>query len=250
METCFSQKSHSYHQCKMLHQLHSSFYKHTGKLGWSSTWLRFSQFEPEIMLDGMHGYFMVWYCVWYEHCNDLFNIRNLVSSFPANICWSWRRLQHVFSATILRLPRRLEDVLQRRFEDVLKTSWKTKNCYAEDVLKTSWRHVLKTSWRHVLKTSWRHILKTSWRHYGEKQNTYWGSNKSKYVSNKTIFHKFISGNSKANPKCINYNPIISPFLLFWDSRSISILRIKISDDCFGVVKSAEFKLEIAEKVRQ
>ena len=89
-----------------------------------------------------------------------------LSMIPANICWSWRRLQHVFSVTILRLPRRLEDVL--------KTSWKTKNCYAEDVLKMSWRHVLKTSWRHVLKMSWRHVLKTSWRHYGDKQNTYWG----------------------------------------------------------------------------
>ena len=41
-------------------------------------------------------------------------------------------LEGVFSVTILRLPRRLEDILQ----DVLKTSWKTKNCYAEDVLKT------------------------------------------------------------------------------------------------------------------
>ena len=50
--------------------------------------------------------------------------------------------------------RRLEDVLQirleevlktpwwhlaKRLEDVLKTSWKTKNCYSEDVLKTSHR---------------------------------------------------------------------------------------------------------------
>ena len=70
--------------------------------------------------------------------------------------------------------RRLEDVLQSRFEDVLKTSSKTswrhlqdvfkKNCYAEDVLKASWRHVLKTSWRHVMKTSCRHVLKMSWRH--------------------------------------------------------------------------------------
>ena len=90
---------------------------------------------------------------------------------------SWRRLQHVFSVTIFRLPRRLEDILQIRLEDVLKTSrktsWKSKNCYAEDVLKTSWRHVLKTSWRHVLKTSWRHILKTSSRRLGGKQNFYW-----------------------------------------------------------------------------
>ena len=83
---------------------------------------------------------------------------------------SWRRRQHVFSVTILRLARRLEDVMNtswrrlaktfwRRLEDllqdVLKTSWKTKNCYAEDVLKTSWRHVLKTSWRCLEDMSWR-----------------------------------------------------------------------------------------------
>ena len=45
--------------------------------------------------------------------------------------------------------------LARCLEDVMKTSWKTKNCYAEDILKTSWRNVFKTSWRPVLKTSWR-----------------------------------------------------------------------------------------------
>ena len=88
---------------------------------------------------------------------------------------SWRLLQHVFSVTILRLPRRLEDILQ----DILKTSWKTKNCYAENVLKMSWGHVLKTSWRHA--------LKTSWRHYGYKQNTYWGltnlTNLNVYLTN-------------------------------------------------------------------
>ena len=86
----------------------------------------------------------------------------------------WRRLQHVFSVTVLRLPRRLEDVL--------KTTWKTKKCYdedvlktcLEDVLKTCLEDVLKTSWKHVFKMFWRHILKTSWRHYGEKQNTYCG----------------------------------------------------------------------------
>ena len=60
-----------------------SLYKHMGKLGWSSKCLRISQFEPEIMLDGMLNFkthFMVWYRVWYEHCNGLCNIRNLVSS--------------------------------------------------------------------------------------------------------------------------------------------------------------------------
>ena len=97
---------------------------------------------------------------------------------PANLCWSSRRLQHVFSVTISLLPRRLEDVLKTSS----KTSWKTINCYAEDFFKTSSRHVLKTFWRHILKMSWRHILKTSWRHVlktslrrpGNKQNVYWG----------------------------------------------------------------------------
>ena len=88
---------------------------------------------------------------------------------------SWRCLQHVFSVTILRLARRLE--YGRRFpdlsQDVLKTSWKTKNCYAKDVLKTSWRDVLKTTWRHILKKSWRHILKMSSRRFGGKENVYW-----------------------------------------------------------------------------
>ena len=65
---------------------------------------------------------------------------------------SWRHIQYVFSTIILRLPRRLEEVL--------KTSCKTKNCYTEDVLKTSWRYVLKTSWRPVSKMPWRHVLKT------------------------------------------------------------------------------------------
>ena len=44
-------------------------------------------------------------------------------------------LQHIFSVTILGLPRRLEDVLktfsrplERHLKDVFKTSWKTKNC--------------------------------------------------------------------------------------------------------------------------
>ena len=31
-----------------------------------------------------------------------------------------------------------------------------------------------------------------------------GFNKPKSVSNKSVFHKPISDNSKANPKCINY----------------------------------------------
>ena len=57
-------------------------------------------------------------------------------------------LEDVFSVKIFRLQRRFQDVLQRvlqellktslrHFQDVLKTSWKKKKCYAEDVLKPS-----------------------------------------------------------------------------------------------------------------
>ena len=112
---------------------------------------------------------------------------------PANIFWSSTRLQdmssgrlqHVFSITILRLPRHLEDVLKdekllrwRRLEDVLKTC-------LEDVLKTCLEDVLKTLWRQA-----KYLLGIS------------VSNKSKCVSNKSIFNKSTFDNSKVNPKCI------------------------------------------------
>ena len=80
-------------------------------------------------------------------------------AIPTNICWSSTRLQPVFNITMFRLPRRLEDISK----DVLKTSWKTKNCYAEEVLKTSLEDVLKTCLKEVLKTYLEDVLKTSWR---------------------------------------------------------------------------------------
>ena len=128
----------------------------------------------------------------------------IFETIPANFCCSWGRLQHVFSVAILRLLRRLEDVLKTScktsfLEDVFKTSWR-------HVLKTSWRYVLKMCWRHDLKMSWRHVLKTSWRHYGGKPKYLLRisvSSKSKCVSSKSTFHKSIYDNSKTNPKCIN-----------------------------------------------
>ena len=127
-----------------------------------------------------------------------------------------------------------EDVFKTCLEDILKT------CF-EDILKTCLEDILNTCLEDVLKTLWRitkYLLEIS------------VSKKSKCVSIKSIFHISISDNSKANPKCTNYNPVISIFVLFWNSSSIPILRIKISDDWVGVVKSAEFKIDIAEKVRQ
>ena len=74
---------------------------------------------------------------------------------------SWRRLQHVFSVTILRLPRRLAKTFWRRLEDVLKTC-------LEDLLKILWRQT-------------KYLLGISV--YLSQEN------KSKCVSNKSVFQK-------------------------------------------------------------
>ena len=97
---------------------------------------------------------------------------------------SWRRLQHVFSVTVLRYS--LEDVLEdekllrsRRLQDVLKTlSWRRLEGISWDVFKTSW---MQTKCLLVISVS----------------------NKSKCVSNKSMFHKTLSDKSKANPKCVS-----------------------------------------------
>ena len=55
----------------------------TGKLGWSSIYLRFSQFEPELYLMlCLILKFISWSDIAFDMntANDLFNIRNLVSS--------------------------------------------------------------------------------------------------------------------------------------------------------------------------
>ena len=60
---------------------------------------------------------------------------------------SSRRLQHFFSVTIFRLPRRRANTSSKRLarcpQYVLKTSWKTRNCYAGDILKTCLEDVLE-----------------------------------------------------------------------------------------------------------
>ena len=47
--------------------------------------------------------------------------------------------RHVFKTSSRRLARCLQVVFARRLQEVFKTSWKTKDLYAEDVLKTSSR---------------------------------------------------------------------------------------------------------------
>ena len=91
------------------------------------------------------------------------------STLLANIFWSWRRLQDVFSITILHLPKRLEEVL--------KTYWKhlarlISSRFLQDVLEDEkvlrWRRLLRRledmSWRRLKDMSWRcleDIIETS-----------------------------------------------------------------------------------------
>ena len=131
--------------------------------------------------------------------------------------------QYVFSVTIFRPSRHLQDVedvlkrilnicckealetswthLGRRLEDVFKMPWKTKTCYAEDVFKTSWRQT-------------KCLLGIS------------VSNKSKSVSDKSISHKSISDESKANPKC---KMIL--IVLLWNSSSITLTSLTTVRSC-------------------
>ena len=132
----------------------------------------------------------------FQQITDMLYVRQIpetfFSTFPANICWSWRRLQdmfsellqNAFSITIFRLPRRLEDVLQRRLEDVLQRRLgrrlenvlKDKKLLRwrrlEDVLKTFLEDVWKTCLQEVLKMSSRRFQDMSSRRLGDKQNVY------------------------------------------------------------------------------
>ena len=108
---------------------------------------------------------------------------------------SWRRLQHFFSVTTLRLPRRLQDVLRRRLEHVFKTFSRTLARRLQDILEDEkllrWirpQDVFKTCLEDVLKTYLEDVFKTS------LSQTKFSlaisvSNKSKCVSNKSLFHK-------------------------------------------------------------
>ena len=68
----------------------------------------------------------------------------MLPPYPANICWSSGRLQDVFSVTILRLPRRLEDVMWRRLGRRKIVALNTSSRRLEDM---SWRRLENISWR-------------------------------------------------------------------------------------------------------
>ena len=69
-----------------------------------------------------------------------------IDDIQAKICWL---LEDFFSVVIFRLPRCFQDVF------VFKTTWKTRNCYAEDAFKTSLQDVFKICLDIVFQTSGR-----------------------------------------------------------------------------------------------
>ena len=163
------------------------------------------------------------YLLYCEFCelfeNNIFTaqLRTAASVFiPVKICWSSTRLQRNNFTSFKTSWRRLEDVLEdekllrwRRLEDVLKTC-------LEDVLKTCLEDVLKTYLEDVFKTSRRQtkcLLVIS------------VSNKSKCVSNKSMFHKSVSDKCKMR----YLEPNNFDIRLILKHASISILRIKVSE---------------------
>ena len=86
---------------------------------------------------------------------------------------SWRLLHHVFSVTIFRLPRCLQDVLQICLEDLwkisLKTSWRRLRRRKIFTLITSWRSLEDMSWKRpedVLETKKKSLLEISVSNHG------------------------------------------------------------------------------------
>ena len=124
--------------------------------------------------------------------------KNLFSKHLLVLKTSWRRLQHVFSIRILRLPRCLEDVFKTsrkvlktsssRLQDVLENEKFLRWRRLQDVLKKCLEDVLKTYLEDVLKTNLEDVCKTS-RRQTKVLLVISVSNKCKCVSNKYFFHK-------------------------------------------------------------
>ena len=104
-------------------------------------------------------------------------LRTPSTRFQRTNFWSskttWRCLEDVLEDEKLLCWRRIEEVLKTCLEDVFKTC-------TEDVLKTCLQDILETK-------KWVYLCLT---------------NLNGYVSNKEIFHKSISDESKAHPKSL------------------------------------------------
>ena len=111
---------------------------------------------------------------------------------------SWRRLKDVVSVTIFRLPTRLENKLVQEFvkiclEVFFQTPWRPTKCFLGRNLYLS------------------------------------PTNLNLYLANLYLINLYLANQRQIQDKSkINYNPIISIFIAFWNSNNISTLRFKIN----------------------
>ena len=146
-------------------------------------------------------------------------------NFPANICWSWRRLplrhvlktssRHVFNTSSTSLQRNnftSSETSWRRLEGILLEPWRR----LQDVLRDKKIVTLKTCRSRLKEMPWRRLEEMFWRCLEDMSRTrhedvmetnkilmgIYVSSKAKCVSNKSIFHKSIFDNSKANPNAL------------------------------------------------
>ena len=78
-----------------------------------------------------------------------------ISNLVATTQQTFVGFQDVLKTSSIRLQRNnfsSSKTYWRYLEDVLKTSWKTRNCYGEDFFKTSWRQTKCLLW---ISISWR-----------------------------------------------------------------------------------------------
>ena len=137
--------------------------------------------------------------------SKLFTVQQIFVDILSSKDMSWKHLQHVFSVTILRLPRRLG----RRKIVTPKTSWRR----LEDMYWRRLEGVLKTCLEDVVKTCLEDVLKTLCR---QAKYLLWIS-----VSNKYIFNKSTFDNSKANPK---YNNPSFQYLSYFGTQATSLFQ--------------------------
>ena len=147
---------------------------------------------------------------------------------------SWRCLQHVFRVTIFYV---FQDVLKkswRRFQDLSQDVLKTFSIRLQDVLEDEkllrWRplqDVLKTCLEDLLKTYLEDVFKKS-RRQTKFLLVISVSNKSKCVSNKSLFHKLCLRNLRRIQNASLRTHNFDIHLILKHTR-ISILKIKISE---------------------
>ena len=151
-----------------------------------------------------------------------------VNASPENICWSPKRLEHVFKTCLedvfkmfsdvksSRFRRRLQGVFQIHLQDVFKTFSKRLGRQEIIMLKTSLRllqdmkKIFKSSQDANQDKSWgrlSEVLETIKMFTGKKYISTWKkyistSNKSKFVSDKSLCKKPISDKSRAIPRQI------------------------------------------------